>query len=90
MSEIDVAEAQGMTRAQAIEAMRFSPSARDRRMAELLAAGPEITLTDESRLRTLRLKRAPVWVGVAQLRYEIAAERIAARGEMAELAGGRL
>lgn len=91
MSEIITeAEAVEFTREEAIAALAHSPSAADRRMAAVLAAGPAIKAGEESKLRTLKLRRAPVERALAQLGSEVRAQRIEEQRSVAELAGVKL
>lgn len=92
MSELSAQEAAEMSRAEALRVLATAEDVpeNDRRVAELMLAGPEISFMEAQALRGFRPKRLPMVAAVrralAQRAHDIASEREAAKAEVAELA----
>lgn len=91
MSEITADKALGMSRAEALRVLATADGVpeKDRRLAELMLAGPDITVEDElsARRRTHALMAKAVAIALQQMKAERADERRAAQAEMRELSG---
>lgn len=82
-----------MSREEALRALATAEDApeKDRRIAQIMLAGPEISFTDEQRLRSVKTRRNPMAVAVgramAQMEREADLEREQAQAEVNELRG---
>jgi hypothetical protein len=93
LSELSAQEAADMSRAEALRVLATAEDVpeQDRRVAELMLAGPEISFTEEQALRRFPSKRPVLDVSVkrALLEYGVAIgrEREAAQADIDELMG---
>lgn len=90
---LDADEASGMSRAEALRAMATAQgvSENDRRMAEIMLAGPEISSADQAVLQArwpMRPMEQAVHWALVQLGAEARAARENAEAELRALSGG--